>query len=171
VSTPIIQGEIDFGGQMVIGVVTSRFNIEITEELERGCLARLHEAGVQADQIARVRVPGAYEIPLAARWLLEQGVAGVIALGAVIRGETAHFDYVCQSVERGLTTLQLDSGRPVVFGVLTTDTEEQAKDRIGGSHGHKGREAAEVALEMLSLEIKLSQLNPPNKKEFLDEFS
>lgn len=139
-----------------IGVVTARFNFEITEQLESGALKRLEELGVNRAQITSTRVPGAYEIPLAAKWLIEEARCdAVIALGAVIRGETAHFDYVCQAVERGCTTLQLESGCPVVFGVLTTDTEEQARDRIGGGHGHKGREAADVAVEMLNLKEEI----------------
>lgn len=154
----LIQGDLNAQDDFVIGVVTSKFNFEITEHLEKGALDRLREAGMNGDQVVQVRVPGAYEIPVAARWLLEHGCDAVIALGAVIRGETAHFDYVCQAVERGCTGLQLESGRPVVFGVLTTDTEEQAQERIGGRHGHKGRDAAEVALEMLNLESKLMNM-------------
>lgn len=142
----------------MIGVVTAKFNAEITERLEQGTLARLKEAGIPENKIALVRVPGAFEIPLAARWLLEEGCQAVIGLGAVIRGETTHYDYVCQAVERGLTTLQLETGRPVVFGVLTTENEEQALDRCGGAHGHKGRDAADVALEMLELEKKIKEI-------------
>lgn len=167
----VMQGDTAWSEELVVGVVTSRFNPEITEELEKGALKRLQEAGLKAANIAQARVPGAFEIPLAARWLLEEGCAAVVCLGAVIRGETAHFDYVCQAVERGLTRLQLDAGRPVVFGVLTVDTDDQARDRIGGAHGHKGVEAAEVALEMLNLEKQIRSLNPnqPNLKEFLDD--
>jgi 6,7-dimethyl-8-ribityllumazine synthase len=138
-----------------IGVVTSRFNPEITEKLEQGALSRLHELGVGRDGLVAVHVPGAYEIPLAAKWLLASGCEAVIALGAVIRGDTAHFDYVCSAVERGCTHLQLESGKPVVFGVLTTDTDEQALERVGGAHGHKGRDAADTAVEMLNLRDKL----------------
>ena len=156
----VLQGDVAGTSELVVGVVTSRFNSEITEKLEAGALNRLQEAGLAANNILQVRVPGAFELPLAARWLLEEGCAAVIALGAVIRGDTAHFDYVCQAVERGLTTLQLEVGRPVVFGVLTTDNEEQALARVGGAHGHKGRDAAEVALEMLNLETKIRSLSP-----------
>ncbi|MGE0762461.1 MAG: 6,7-dimethyl-8-ribityllumazine synthase [Bdellovibrionales bacterium] len=168
-SNTIMQGDVTWSSDLVVGVVTSRFNREITEPLEAGAVARLEEAGLVKGNIVQIRVPGAFEIPLAARWLLEEGCAAVIGLGAVIRGETAHFDYVCQAVERGLTTLQLETGRPVVFGVLTTDDEEQARERIGGRHGHKGRDAAEVALEMLNLETKIRSLNPQNHKESLDD--
>ena len=131
--------------------MTSRFNDEITSKLLEGALDRLVELGAKQDQIWSLSVPGAVEIPLAAQALLKKGCDAVIALGAVIRGETAHFDYVCRSVERGCTQVALESGRPVAFGVLTTDTDEQAMERIGGRHGHKGREAADVAVEMIQL--------------------
>jgi 6,7-dimethyl-8-ribityllumazine synthase len=92
---------------------------------------------------------------LAAKNLLELGVDGVIALGCVIRGETTHYDSVCASVERGCTELQIRFGKPVAFGILTVENMQQALDRVGGKHGHKGREAAEVCLEMVSLSKKL----------------
>lgn len=163
----IFQGQLTGSETHLIGIVTSRFNSEVTERLELGALARLHEAGIVSEQILQVRVPGAYEIPLAARWLLEKGCDAVIALGAVIRGETSHYDYVCQAVERGCSTLQIETGRPVVFGVLTTENEVQAVERVGGKHGHKGREAAEVALEMLNLE---EQLEIDEEEEFETEY-
>lgn len=167
--TNFLQGDVSWSSELVVGLVTSRFNREITEALEAGALERLQQAGLKPANIIQVRVPGAFEIPLAARWLLEEGCAAVIGLGAVIRGETAHFDYVCQAVERGLTSLQLEIGRPVVFGVLTTDTEEQARARVGGSQGHKGVEAAEVALEMLNLEQQIRALNPNHEQESPDD--
>ncbi len=136
---------------MRIGIVTSRFNPEVTSKLREGALQRLSELGVKQSQIEDVSVPGAFEIPLACKILLKDGCAGVIALGAVIRGETSHYDYVCNAVERGCTEVQLEFSRPVVFGVLTTDNEEQAFDRVGGAHGHKGRDAADVCMEMLEL--------------------
>lgn len=134
-----------------IGVVTARFNSEITDKLEAGALERLQELGAKDSQLHRISVPGAVEIPLAAQALLKRGCDGVIALGAVVRGDTAHFDYVCRSVERGCSTVALQFNRPVAFGVLTTDTEEQALERVGGKHGHKGREAADVAVEMIQI--------------------
>ena len=134
-----------------IGIVTSRFNEEVTSKLEEGAVERLIEMGAKEEQLMRLSVPGAVEIPLAAQALLKKGCIGVIALGAVIRGETAHFDYVCRSVERGCTNVALTTGRPVAFGVLTVDNDEQALDRIGGRHGHKGKEAAEVVVEMIQL--------------------
>lgn len=147
----MIQGNLKPNSRWTIGVVTARFNEEITFKLEEGALARLAELGVAPTQIKRVRVPGAVEVPLAARWLIDAGCDGVIALGCVIQGDTKHFDYVCNSVERGCTELMLETKKPVIFGILTTDTDEQAEARVGGAHGHKGRDAAEVAIEMLSL--------------------
>ncbi|MES3037793.1 MAG: 6,7-dimethyl-8-ribityllumazine synthase [Bdellovibrionota bacterium] len=135
-------------GPLHIGVVTARFNEEITSRLEEGAIRVLEKANVQ---IHRYKVPGAVEIPIVAKALIEKGCDGVVVLGAVIRGDTAHFDYVCQSVERGITTLMLETGKPIGFGVLTTENEEQAMDRVGGSHGHKGEEAAHVTLEMIGL--------------------
>lgn len=137
-----------------IGIVTSRFNIEITEKLEEGALAYLDE--IDAD-IYAVRVPGAVEIPLAAQALFEhRKVDGIVVLGAVIRGETTHYEEVCRSVERNCSRLMLDYKKPVGFGVLTTENEEQAYERVGGKHGHKGAEAAQVVVEMIGLlsEIK-----------------
>lgn len=140
-----------------VAVITSRFNEEITAELRAGALDELNRLGARDELITDVWVPGAYEIPLAAKWLLtKKRCDGVIALGAVIRGETAHFDYVCSAVERGCTLLQLEQAKPVVFGVLTVDTDEQARDRIGGRHGHKGREAARTLVEMLNLKKQIN---------------
>lgn len=159
----IIQGVLDNNGEtqaglvgQKIGIVTARFNWEVTSKLEEGAVAFLTSYGFNSEQIVATRVPGAFEVPLAAKYLLDEGCAAVVALGAVIRGDTAHFDYVCQAVERGCTMLQLESGKPVAFGILTTDTEEQALARAGGEHGNKGFEAAQVAVEMLSLKLKLA---------------
>lgn len=140
---------------MRIGVVTARWNSEITDKLEEGALSYL-EAILGVEVIA-VKVPGAVEIPLACQALLEKGCAGVVALGCVIRGDTTHYDYVCQSVERGITQLMLQYQKPVGFGVLTTENEEQAHDRAGGKHGNKGEEAAQVVLEMVGLLMDLKK--------------
>jgi 6,7-dimethyl-8-ribityllumazine synthase len=147
----LLQGKMEPQSRWKIGIVTSRFNHEITERLEGGCYERLLELGLKAEQITRVRVPGAVEIPLAAAHMLDRAYDGVIALGAVIQGDTKHFDYVCNSVERGCTELMLNSRKPVIFGVLTTNDEKQAEERVGGSHGHKGRDAADTLVEMLNL--------------------
>jgi len=148
-----------------VGVVTSRFNEEVTGLLQKGALKQLHDMGFRASQVQSVNVPGAFELPLAAQWLLDNKCDGVIVLGAVIRGETSHYDYVCNAVERGCTTLQLQTKKPVVFGVLTTENEEQAFNRAGGSAGHKGVEAAQVLVEMLNLKKAIQSPNKPPKKE------
>ncbi|MBL7687207.1 MAG: 6,7-dimethyl-8-ribityllumazine synthase [Bdellovibrionaceae bacterium] len=145
-----LQGSLD-GKALKIGVVCARFNRDITAKLEAGAMRRLKELGVADKNIRLVSVPGAVEIPLGAKALLKAGMDGVITLGCVIRGETTHYESVCTSVERGCTHLQLEQLKPVVFGVLTVENMEQALDRVGGHHGHKGEEAAEVAVEMCNL--------------------
>ena len=149
-----IQGEL-VAEKLKIGVVTARFNLEVTEKLENGAVEYLASKGLKPEDLLVVRVPGAFEVPLAVKYLLERGVDGVIALGAVIRGETTHYDYVCNAVERGCSQLQLEYGKPVAFGVLTTEDDDQALARAGGKHGNKGREAAEVVLEMIDLKRQL----------------
>lgn len=146
-----MQGSLKPQARWKIGIVTARFNTEITEKLESGAFERLLELGLTESQIIRVRVPGAVEIPLAALTLIERECDAVIALGAVIQGDTKHFDYVCNSVERGCGQVSLQTKKPVIFGVLTTDNEKQAEERVGGSHGHKGRDAADCAVEMINL--------------------
>lgn len=123
--------------------------------LLNGALRMLEEAKVE---VYSVKVPGAIEIPVAAKALLDAGCEGVVALGAVIRGETSHYDVVCASVERGLTQLMLETGKAVGFGILTTENEEQAFDRVGGDHGHKGEETALTVLEMIGLLKDLKKL-------------
>ena len=142
------EGGLDAGG-MKIGLVTARWNQDITFLLEEGALIELKKLG--CTQIEKVRVPGAFEIPLAAQALMDQGCEGVICLGAVIRGDTAHFEYVCSSVERGCTELQLRAKKPVGFGILTVDNHQQAMERVGGKHGHKGTECAQAVVEMVQL--------------------
>lgn len=142
-----------------VGVVTSRFNEEITSQLEEGALSYLETCGVE---VLALRVPGAVEIPLACKALFDVGCDAVVACGAVIRGDTTHYDVVCNSVERGVTQLMLETGKPIGFGVITTENEEQAFDRAGGKHGNKGAEAAQVAVEMAGLlqDLKLSAKRP-----------
>ena len=145
-----LRGNLD-GSKIKIGIVTARFNSDITSKLEEGALHTLKSLGVTATNTRVVSVPGAVEITVAAKALLKSGSDAVIALGCVIRGETTHYESVCGAVDTGLTHLQLETGKPVVFGVLTTENLEQAMDRTGGHHGHKGKEAAEVAVEMVNL--------------------
>lgn len=145
---------------MKIGVVTSRFNEEVTSKLEEGAIHFLENFEEEQIEIWSVRVPGAVEIPLACKALFEKGCEGVVAVGAVIRGETTHYDLVCNSVERGVTQLMLEVGKPIGFGVITVENDEQAMDRAGGKHGNKGAEAAQVTLEMIGLLKSLKKTKP-----------
>jgi 6,7-dimethyl-8-ribityllumazine synthase len=134
-----------------IAIVVSLFNEEITSLLLEGALERLKELGVKEKNITVVKVPGAIEIPLTAKLLAKsKKYQALICLGAVIRGETSHYDYVCAQVSEGCQQVMMAYELPVIFGVLTTENEEQAKARVGGSQGHKGREAAEAALHMVA---------------------
>jgi 6,7-dimethyl-8-ribityllumazine synthase len=128
-------------------IVVARFNNVITDKLLEGAKKALE--GAQADGCEVFHVPGAFELPLAAKMLAHTHTYhGVIALGAVIRGDTPHFDYVAGECARGLQQVALDTGLPVAFGVLTTDDQEQAEERAGGHHGNKGYDAAMTAIEM-----------------------
>jgi len=133
-------------------IVAARFNGEITDALLEGAVATLAEHGVPDDHVSVVRVPGAYEIPITAKRLAASGrYEAIIALGAVVRGGTPHFEYVAGECARGVGRVALDEDVPVIFGVLTTDTDSQALDRAGGKEGNKGREAAAASLEMVTL--------------------
>lgn len=133
-----------------IAIVVSRFNEEITQKLHEGAVSRLYELGFTSEQVKVIFVPGAIEIPITAQRLANtKEYQAIIALGAVIQGETKHFDYVCQQVSYGCQKVALTHDIPVIFGVLTTDTEEQAYDRVGGKHGHKGQEAADAVFELV----------------------
>ena len=137
-------------------VVVSRFNSFITDRLLSGALDALEAAGSAAENIEVVRVPGSFEIPLVAKKLAESGqVDVVIAVGCILRGETAHFDYVASEVARGIQLAQLDTGVPVIFCVLTCDTLEQAIDRAGLKSGNKGHDAGVAAVEMANLAKRL----------------
>jgi 6,7-dimethyl-8-ribityllumazine synthase len=140
-----------------VGIVCAYFHELITSQLKAGALKVLHESGVLEENILCEDVPGSFELPLAAQWLLDQGVDGVIALGCVIQGGTDHYDYVCSGVTSGLMTLQQATKRPVGFGVLTCQTVEQALERAGGKVGNKGADTAQAVLEMLHLEHRLLQ--------------
>jgi 6,7-dimethyl-8-ribityllumazine synthase len=143
------EGELDASG-MRVAIVVARFNHDITSELLDGAERILHKQGAADVQV--LWVPGAFEAPLVAKRLAASGtVDAVICLGAVIRGETAHFEYVAGETAAGITRAALDTGIPVIFGVLTVDDREQARDRLGGKEGHKGEEAAFTAIEMVSL--------------------
>ena len=144
------------GKGMRIAIVAARFNQFVVDKLLDGALRTLAECGVRPEDVDVVRVPGAFEIPLAARRLAAgKRHDAVIALGAVIRGGTPHFEYVADECARGVAQAALDTGVPVVFGVLTCDTVEQATERAGGKAGNKGADAAAAALEMADLLRKL----------------
>jgi 6,7-dimethyl-8-ribityllumazine synthase len=133
-------------------VVASRFNEEITQKLADGAVEALTRHGAAFDDVDVVWVPGAWELPAAARRLLATDrYAAIIAVGAVIRGDTPHFDYVAGEASRGLADVGAEYDRPIGFGLLTCDTTEQAEERAGGSHGNKGWDAALAALEMADL--------------------
>jgi len=135
-----------------IAIVVSRFNSVVTEKLLDGTRARLIKLGVSEGEIAVTKVPGAVELPLVAKQYAEcKKYDAVICLGAVIRGETTHYDYVCQQVSYGCQRVALDMDIPVIFGVLTTENREQAFDRLGGEHGHKGYDSADTAIEMINI--------------------
>lgn len=134
-----------------IALVVSRFNEPITSGLLMGAVGRLKELDFGIDQLTVVWVPGAVEIPLMAQKLARtKKYQAIVALGAVIRGETSHYDYVCDQVSQGCQRVSLDENLPVIFGVLTTENEDQARDRIGGHHGNKGRDAIDAAVETVS---------------------
>ncbi|HEY8667168.1 MAG TPA: 6,7-dimethyl-8-ribityllumazine synthase [Tepidisphaeraceae bacterium] len=140
-----------------IAIAAARFNPRIVDELLAGCLRRLAGLEIDGSRVVVHRVPGAFELPLAAKLLAEtEEFSAIICLGAVVRGETPHFDYVAGECARGLQQVSIARGLPVIFGVLTTNTEQQAIDRIGGIHGHAGERAAEAALEMIALANRIA---------------
>ena len=135
-----------------VGIVAARFNEFIVSKLLSGCEDGLLRHGVRSEDIAVAWVPGAFEIPLAAQAMAKSGkYDAVITLGAVIRGATSHYDYVCAEVSKGVANVSLNTGVPVLFGVLTTDTIEQAIERAGTKAGNKGAECAQGAIEMVNL--------------------
>lgn len=145
------EGSLD-GKQLRVAVVASRFNETICKRLVEGALHALARHGVADDDISLTWVPGAFEVPSAAQRIAASGeVDAVVAIGAVIRGETAHFDYVAGPAASGVSSASLATGVPIAFGVLTTDTTEQAADRAGGKLGNKGYEAGVTAIEMANL--------------------
>lgn len=141
---------------MQFAIIVSEFNSQITNELLKGAQTRLQENGVPDKNIFVCKVPGAVEIPLVAKLLAKKQIyQAIICLGAVIRGDTDHYDYVCEQVSQGCQRVMLDFDIPVIFGILTTNTEQQAYDRIGGKEGHKGIDAADAALHMAKLLVEI----------------
>ncbi len=142
---------IDVSGK-TFAIIVSEWNTEVTEALYQGAYRTLLAHGGKEEHIIRRDVPGSYELTLAAQWLAQQqSIDAVICLGCVIQGETRHFDFICDTVAHGITEVSLKYNKPVIFGVLTPDTQEQALDRAGGRHGNKGDEAAIAAIKMLGL--------------------
>lgn len=144
-------GDLNAAG-LRFAIVVSRFNSFVTERLLEGALEALEKHGADPRKVDVVRIPGAFEFPVTVRAVVAQKKPdAVICLGAVIRGDTPHFDYVAGAAATGITAASVDTGVPMAFGVLTTDTEEQATDRAGGKSGNKGAEAALTAIEMAQL--------------------
>lgn len=152
-----VRGELNAAG-LHFGIVVSQFNNFITDRLLAGALDALKRSGADEKQIEIVRVPGAFELPIAAKRLAATGrFDSLICIGCVLRGETSHYDYVCSETARGIQLAQLDSGVPMSFCVLTCDTLEQAIDRAGLKGGNKGYESGLGAIEMASLSRKLAK--------------
>lgn len=155
----------DIDSPFPVAIVVSRFNEEITSRLCEGALQRLKELEIPNHLITVVWVPGAVEVPIVAKQLARtQRFAAIITLGAVVRGETGHYDFVCKQVSDGCQQIALQFDVPVIFGILTTENKEQALDRAGGKHSHKGREAVDAAFEMVSV---LQQLHTEQPAELL----
>lgn len=147
----IVEGRLDAKG-LKIGILVSRFNSFIGERLVEGALDALVRHGADSDNLTVVKVPGAFEIPPVAKQMAASGrFDALVCLGAVIRGATPHFDYVSAEVSKGIAAVSMESGIPVTFGVLTTDTLEQAIERAGSKAGNKGFDAAVAAIEMANL--------------------
>jgi 6,7-dimethyl-8-ribityllumazine synthase len=158
VSEPrVIEGEAS-ARKLRVAVVATRYNEPIVERLRAGAVDALIERGVRQSDLTLVRVPGAFELPLAVRRVADRGrYDAIVALGAVVRGDTPHFDYVAGECAAGISRVMADTGVPVGFGVLTVDTLEQAIDRAGGKLGNKGAEAALAAIEMAQLLQRLEE--------------
>ena len=150
----IFEGKL-IGDDLKVAIVVSRFNSFITERLLEGALDGLKRHGVKDKNIDIYRVPGAFEIPLIAKKLASKGYEGIICLGAVIRGATPHFDYVANEVAKGIAYVSLEKEVPVIFGILTTDTIEQAIERAGTKSGNKGFDAALTLIETVNLIKKI----------------
>ena len=136
---------------MKIGIVVSKWNNQIADGLYNGAFTTLIESGVSENNIEKIEVPGSFELIFGAKVLSRKDVDAIICLGSVIQGETKHFDYVCQAVSNGIKDLNISLNIPVIFGVLTDNTMEQAVNRSGGKHGNKGVEAAVTAINMVHL--------------------
>lgn len=133
-----------------VAIIVSEWNEEVTEAMYEGAYNTLRENGVQKENIIKKSVPGSYELPLAAQWMAQSDdIDAVICIGCVIQGDTRHFDFICDAVAQGIKDVNLKYNKPVIFGVLTPENQQQALDRAGGIHGNKGDEAAITAVKML----------------------
>ena len=151
------ESSISNGAKMTLGIVVADWNADITHALYEGCYDTLIKHGVTTDNIHTVQVPGTFELPAAAKMLAAaRRLDGVICIGCVIKGETSHNEYINMSVANALQTLSIATGKPFIFGVLTPNDEQQAKDRAGGKYGNKGVEAAVTALRMVGLKQSLT---------------
>lgn len=151
--------EIPSAKKMKFGIVVSDWNQEVTHSLLRGALETLISHGAKEENILVKHVPGSFELTLGAQFVAEYAdLDGVICLGCVIQGETRHFDFICQGVTHGITELNMNYNIPFVFGLLTTNNQEQAIDRSGGKHGNKGVEAAITAIKMAALQKEMEEL-------------
>jgi 6,7-dimethyl-8-ribityllumazine synthase len=148
---PTLEGSLD-GANLRVCIVVARWNEFVTRKLLEGAESNLGERGVKREDVTVAWVPGAFEVGTAAMWAARSGrFDAIICLGAVIRGETAHFEYVAGGAAEGIAAAARETGVPVIFGVLTVDNVEQAMSRCGGKDGHKGEEAAQAAIEMANL--------------------
>jgi len=152
-----LEGKLD-GSGLKIGIVISRFNSLVTDRLLSGAKDKLTRLGTDWNRVTVAYVPGSFELPRAVGKMQETGdYDGIVALGAIIRGETPHFDYVANETSKGLAQLNLEGDTPVTFGLITADTLDQAIDRAGAKQGNKGNEAAEALVEMINLERKMAE--------------
>lgn len=140
------------------GIVVAQWNAIVTEALLKGAYHSLVEKGASEDNIKVIEVPGSFELTSGADMLLQnESIDVVICLGCVIQGETRHFDFICDAVANGVTNVSIKHNKPVIFGVLTTDNQQQAEDRAGGKHGNKGEEAAITAIQMAEIQRQLKK--------------
>lgn len=140
------------------GIVVAQWNSVVTEALLKGAYHSLIEKGASEDNITVIEVPGSFELTSGADLILQnKSIDAVICLGCVIQGETRHFDFICDAVANGITNVSIKHNKPVIFGVLTTDNQQQAEDRAGGKHGNKGEEAAITAIQMANIQQQLKK--------------
>jgi len=146
--------EMPNAGPYKFGIVVAEWNQVITEAMAQGAIHFLNDAGAKSENITRINVPGSFELTAGASMLAQENYDAIICIGCVIQGETRHFDFICNAVANGITDLTIKYNKPFIFGVLTTDNQDQAIDRSGGKHGNKGIEAAATALKMVALKNK-----------------